>query len=94
MPDHKTEPVPDLTKEYPPYAVGMDPVTGPVETTAQLGEILAPGEPIRRDPYFGNPITNGQPTSRPSDFSVTTWIMIVVAGIVLGAAIALMAAGA
>jgi hypothetical protein len=72
----------------------MDPVTAPVETTAQLSEILAPGEPTRRDPYFGNPITDGQPAPRRSDFSATTWAMIVIAGVVLGAAVALMVAGA
>jgi hypothetical protein len=94
MRDPKPEPASDPAKEYPPYAVGLDPVTNASETTAQLAEILAPGEPIRRDPYFGNPITGGQPAHRRSDFSATTWVMIVIAGVVLGAAVALMAAGA
>ena len=94
MPGNKYTDI-DVAKEYPPYAVGMDPVTGSMETTAQLAEILGPDEPIKRDPYFGNPITDSQrPAPRRSDFSVTTWAMIVAAGIVLGAAIALMAAGA
>jgi hypothetical protein len=94
MRDSKTVPTSDPAKEYPPYAVGMDPVTDASEPTAQLAEILAPDEPIRRDPYFGNPIMDGQPVARRSDFSATTWVMIVVAGVVLGAAVALMAAGA
>jgi hypothetical protein len=100
MPDHRTYPL-DLAREYPPYAVGMDPVTPPPETGARLAsapanfaEILTPGAPEKRDPYFENPIMDGQPVSRRSDYSLTTWAMIVIAGIVFGAAIALIAAGA
>ena len=67
-----------------PVGPGLDPVTG-----SNFAEIVAPREGETTNYYGGSAI----PVERRSEFTLATWAMIVVAGIVLGFVIALMLAG-
>jgi hypothetical protein len=65
--------------------VGLDPVS-----SARLGEIID-AEPVER----GRPRQqlSAPEGRRPDQFTRATWVMIVIAGVVLGVAMAMIAAG-
>ena len=67
-----------------PVGPGLDPVTG-----SNFAEIVAPREGETTNYYGGSAI----PVERRSEFTLATWAMIVLAGVVLGFVIALMLAG-
>lgn len=71
-------------KQPPMGAIGLDPVSG-----AEFSEIVAPHEP---ETSFYN--RNATPGERPSQFTPMVWVMIVIAGMVLGFAVAMLLAGA
>ena len=88
---------------YPPAAAGLDPVTIPPDDVARqndlptFDEAVSPRRPIgieTRDPfYYARQVTSSD-AFRQKHFSGWTWAMIVIAGVVLGAAAVMMAAGA
>jgi hypothetical protein len=90
---------------YPPAAAGLDPVAIPRDAEAEakglptFDEAVAPRSDPRngieaRDPfYYARQVTSSD-AFKQKHFSRWTWAMIVIAGIVLGASAAMMAAGA
>jgi hypothetical protein len=90
-----------VRETYPPAAAGLDPVTLPSDDEAEarnlprFDEAVSPRSGIQaRDPfYYAKQMTSSE-AFRQKHFSIWTWAMIVVAGVVLGAAAVMMAAGA
>lgn len=98
---------PQPTRGYPPEAAGLDPVA--LQPDLDAAEAGRPGfnDAVRFSPqawpddgvrardefYYHNRLSSNEAFKR-KHFSLFTWAMIVVAGVVLGASMALMAAGA
>jgi hypothetical protein len=89
---------PDLAQSYPPSQAGLDPVTIPPRDPS-FAEAVAP-YPVddngnaRLDPFYHTRQFTQSESFKRKDFSSGTWVMIVIAGIVFGASMALMASGA
>jgi hypothetical protein len=78
----------------------MRPVSWVPETRARravilasFAEMVAPGRQVSRDLRFDSVPFPAQSQPDIGTFSLATWVMIVVAGVVLGVAMTLMAAG-
>jgi hypothetical protein len=86
---------------FPEDAPAPDPVARVPQSRASravnlasFAEMASPGRRVTRDIYFDSafsPTRSLEPDT--GAFSLATWVMIVVAGVVLGVAMTLMAAG-
>jgi hypothetical protein len=101
---HTSQPGP---RGYPPEAAGLDPVAIPRDPNAHVGPSFSevtsprfspqawPDDGVRaRDEFYYHERLSSNEAFKRKHFSLFTWAMIVVAGIVLGGSMALMAAGA
>ncbi|HEV7690457.1 MAG TPA: hypothetical protein VGO52_06535 [Hyphomonadaceae bacterium] len=104
MPQQQTPPF--QPRGYPPEAAGLDPVAVPRDPEAggaTFSEVTSPrfspqawpDDGVRaRDEFYYHERLSSTEAFKRKHFSIFTWAMIVVAGIVLGGSMALMAAGA
>jgi hypothetical protein len=88
----------------PPEAIDLDPVAIPRDSDA-IGPTFSeavrfspqawPDDGVRaRDEFYYHERLSSNEAFKRKHFSIFTWVMIVIAGIVLGGSMALMAAGA
>ena len=105
MPERQT-PQPDASRDYSP-AMGLDPVAVPPEDASRAGPTFSdvvsprfspqswPDDGVRsRDEFYYHDRLSSNEAFKRKHFSLFTWVLIVIAGIVLGGSMALMAAGA
>jgi hypothetical protein len=96
--------IPQPPRGAPPEAVGLDPVAIPRDPDA-IGPAFSeavrfspqawPDDGVRsRDEFYYQERLSSNEAFKQKHFSLFTWAMIVVAGVVLGGSMALMAAGA
>jgi hypothetical protein len=80
---------------YPPEAAGLDPVTPDFSHAVRFSPQSWPDDGVRaRDEFYYHEQLSSNESFKRKHFSIFTWTMIVIAGVVLGASMALMAAGA
>jgi hypothetical protein len=92
---------PQDSSSYPPEAAELETAGPPSQRNVRFAnamtsfaDMVAPRRRVIRDPFYGNVISHA--SSAPEDaskLSVGTWVMVVVAGITLGATLTLMSAG-
>jgi hypothetical protein len=85
---------------YPPEAAGLDPTAPPslrdarfANAITSFAEMVAPRRRVLRDPYYGSAMPQAPSAPEEARFTLGTWVMIVIAGVALGAVFTLMTAG-